>query len=196
MPNDRIRLIDLLSGGLGVTPGSPHARRRLGSAVVATTPWQLLNLVLRAADAGAHAGTVRAMRFWLLSGFRSFVRRSNDRRLERTVGSRAGLRALFAVVRASLPPERVEGFVGELCCELRAAGGELRIWTVDIGPERTVLRPGRGPDPRLTVKLSVVDFVRIAGGDLDAGQALLTGRLDLEGDFSAATQLGEILGRG
>lgn len=136
------------------------------------------------------------MRSWLLSGFRAFVRRSDDRRLERTVGSRAGLRALFAVLRALLSPERVEGFVGELCCELRAAGGELRVWTVDVGPERTAVRPGRGDDPRLTMKLSVADFVRLAGGDLDAGKALLTGRLDLEGDFSAATQLGEILGRG
>lgn len=172
MPNDRIRLIDLLSGGLGVTPGSPHA------------PW-----------GRAVRGYCRAMRSWLLPGFRAFVRRSDDRRLERTVGSRAGLRALFALLRSSLSPERTEGFVGALCCELRTAGGELRVWTVDIGAERTVVRPGRGDDPRLTVKLSVVDFLRIAGGDLDAGQALLEGRLDLAGDFSAATRLGEILGR-
>ncbi len=139
---------------------------------------------------------MRAMRLRLLHGFRAFVHRSDDRRLERTVGSRPGLRVLFAVLRASLSPERTDGFVGELCCELRAAGGELRVWTVEIGPERAIVRPGRGDDPQLTVKLSVVDFVRIAGGDLDAGRALLTGRLDLEGDFSAATRLGEILGRG
>ncbi len=135
------------------------------------------------------------MRLRLLHGFRAFVHRSDDRRLERTVGSRVGLRVLFAALRSSLSPDRTEGFVGELCCELRTAGGELRVWSIDIGPERAVVRPGRGDDPQLTVKLSVADFVRIAGGDLDAGEALLTGRLDLEGDFSVATRLGAILGR-
>ncbi len=138
---------------------------------------------------------MRAMRLRLLHEFRAFVHRSDDRRLERTVGSRLGLRVLFTVLRSGLSPARTEGFVGELCCELRTDGGALRVWTVDIGAEQTVVRRGRGDDPRLTVKLSVADFVRIAGGDLEAGRALLTGRLDLEGDFSAATELGALLGR-
>jgi putative sterol carrier protein len=50
-------------------------------------------------------------------------------------------------------------------------------------------------DPRLVVKLTVADFVRIAGGDLDAGKALLTGRMDLTGDFSLAARLGSMFGQ-
>ena len=35
----------------------------------------------------------------------------------------------------------------------------------------------------------------MAARDLDAGKALLTGRLDLEGDFSLAQRLGEMFGQ-
>ena len=70
----------------------------------------------------------------------------------------------------------------------------MRPWTLVITPDRAEARPGAGVSPRLTVRLSVADFVRIAGGDLDAGKALLTGRMDLEGDFSLAARLGEMFG--
>jgi putative sterol carrier protein len=43
--------------------------------------------------------------------------------------------------------------------------------------------------------LGVADFVRIAGRDLDPGKALLTGRLDLEGDLAVAARLGEMFGQ-
>lgn len=129
------------------------------------------------------------------AAFRTFVKRSDDRRLERTVGTNQGLRVLFGVMQSSYAPDQAAGFTGELCYELRTAGGELRLWTLVISPERVEARPGRGAEPRLVVKLTVADFVRIAGGDLDAGRALLTGRMDLEGDFSLAARLGSMFGQ-
>ena len=85
--------------------------------------------------------------------------------------------------------------------ELGAAGadcrsdGELVSWTVTLGPEGATVRPGAASAPALTLKLGVVDFVRLAGGDLDPGKALLTGRLDMEGDLAIAARLGEMFGR-
>ena len=35
----------------------------------------------------------------------------------------------------------------------------------------------------------------MAGNDLDPGKALLTGRMDLAGDFAVAQKLGEMFGR-
>ncbi len=129
------------------------------------------------------------------AAFAAWVKRSDDQRLERTVGSNRGLRVLFGVLQASLAPERAADFTGELCCELRTAAGDVRPWTLLIASGRVEARPGVGVDPRLTVKLSVADFVRIAAGELDAGSALMTGRMDLQGDFSLAMRLGELLGR-
>jgi alkanesulfonate monooxygenase SsuD/methylene tetrahydromethanopterin reductase-like flavin-dependent oxidoreductase (luciferase family) len=128
--------------------------------------------------------------------FRTFVRRSDDRRLERTVGTRQGLRVIFSAMQGQFVPSGAGGFTGDLLYELRGADGALLPWTVTITPDRAVARPGRPTAPRLTVKITVADFVRLAGGDLDAGRALLSGRMDLEGDFSLAARLGEMFGQG
>jgi putative sterol carrier protein len=127
--------------------------------------------------------------------FKAYVKRSDDRRLERTAGSRAGLRVLFAAMATQYVPERAAGFEGDIRYELRGADGSVRAWTVSITPERATARPGAAPDPKLVLKLSLADFLRIAGGDLDPGKALLTGRMDLQGDFSVALRLGEMFGQ-
>jgi len=45
------------------------------------------------------------------------------------------------------------------------------------------------------VRAGVADFIRIAAGEIDTGGALLDGRLDIEGDFDVAQQLGAMFGR-
>ncbi len=127
--------------------------------------------------------------------FRSFVRRADDRRLERTIGTAAGLRLIFSAMQRRFVPSRAGGFTGDVLCELRASEGGVLPWTVSISPGRAVARRGRPAEPQLTVRLTVADFVRLAARDLDAGQALLSGRLDLEGDFALATRLGGMFGR-
>jgi alkanesulfonate monooxygenase SsuD/methylene tetrahydromethanopterin reductase-like flavin-dependent oxidoreductase (luciferase family)/putative sterol carrier protein len=127
--------------------------------------------------------------------FRAFVRRSDDRRLERTAGSGTGLKVLFGAMAQAYQPDKAAGFSGDLQYDLRRANGELVSWTVTLGPERANARPGTASAPALTLRLGVVDFVRIAGGDLDPGKALLTGRMDLEGDLAIAMRLGEMFGQ-
>ncbi len=128
--------------------------------------------------------------------FRAVVRRSGDRRLERTAGSHPGLRLLFAAMARRFVPSAAGGFTGDLLIELRGSDGRVRAWTVTIAPDRAIARPGRPPAPALTVRLGVADVVRLAAGDLDPGSALLSGRMDLEGEFALASRLGEMFGRG
>jgi alkanesulfonate monooxygenase SsuD/methylene tetrahydromethanopterin reductase-like flavin-dependent oxidoreductase (luciferase family)/putative sterol carrier protein len=127
--------------------------------------------------------------------FRAFVRRSDDRRLERTAGSGTGLKVLFGAMAQAYEPDKAAGFNGDLQYDLRRSSGEVVSWTVSLGPERATVRPGTASDPALTLKLGVVDFVRMAGGDLEPGRALLTGRMDLEGDLAIAARLGEMFGQ-
>jgi alkanesulfonate monooxygenase SsuD/methylene tetrahydromethanopterin reductase-like flavin-dependent oxidoreductase (luciferase family)/putative sterol carrier protein len=127
--------------------------------------------------------------------FQAFVARSDDRRLERTAGSPRGLKLLFAAMAQAYVPEKAAGFSGELQYDLRRTDGRTAQWTVTLGPERATVRPGPASAPALTLRLAVADFVRIAGRDLDPGKALLTGRLDLEGDFAIAARLGEMFGQ-
>jgi putative sterol carrier protein len=127
--------------------------------------------------------------------FKAFVRRSDDRRLERTAGSGAGLKVLFGAMAQAYEPDKAGGFSGDLQYDLRRSDGELVSWTVTLGPDGASVRPGTASAPALTLKLGVVDFVRLAGGDLDPGKALLTGRMDLEGDLAIAARLGEMFGQ-
>jgi alkanesulfonate monooxygenase SsuD/methylene tetrahydromethanopterin reductase-like flavin-dependent oxidoreductase (luciferase family) len=127
--------------------------------------------------------------------FQAFVRRSDDRRLERTAGSDRGLRVLFAAMAQAYVPEAAGGFSGELQYRLTRSDGTVVDWTVALDGERAAVRPGPASAPALKLMLGVADFVRIAGRDLDPGKALLTGRLDLEGDLAVAARLGEMFGQ-
>jgi putative sterol carrier protein len=127
--------------------------------------------------------------------FQSFVRRSGDERLARTAGSAIGLKAIFAGMERQFVAERAAGFTGDIQYNLRAADGTLRSWAVTVDGERAIARPGASAAAKLTLTLSVADFVRIAGRDLDPIKAVLTGRLELAGDFSVAMRLGEMFGQ-
>jgi alkanesulfonate monooxygenase SsuD/methylene tetrahydromethanopterin reductase-like flavin-dependent oxidoreductase (luciferase family)/putative sterol carrier protein len=127
--------------------------------------------------------------------FQAFVRRSGDDRLERTAGSDRGLRVVFGAMAQAYKPDNGRGFAGELQYDLRRGDGRVAQWTVRVGPDAATVHPGPATAPALTLKLSVADFLRMAAQELDAGKALLTGRLDLEGDFSLAQRLGEMFGQ-
>src|SRR5215207_2391414 len=127
--------------------------------------------------------------------FQAFVRRADDRRLERTAGSDRGLKVIFAAMAQAYEPANAGGFTGELQYQLTRSDGRVVDWTVALDGERAVVRPGPASAPALKLKLAVADFVRIAGRDLDPGKALLTGRLDLEGDLAVAARLGEMFGQ-
>ncbi len=69
---------------------------------------------------------------------------------------------------------------------------ELAGHWYDTGPEAVLARVPEAV--ALVVRLGLADVVRAAAGDLDAGEALLTGRLDLEGDAAVAMRLGAMFG--
>jgi alkanesulfonate monooxygenase SsuD/methylene tetrahydromethanopterin reductase-like flavin-dependent oxidoreductase (luciferase family)/putative sterol carrier protein len=159
-----------------------------------------------APPAGAVAATRRAPQATFASlrrtletrgeqAFQAFVHRSGDERLERTAGSGAGLKVIFAGMERQFVPANARGFTGDIQYNLRPADGEQRSWTVTIDGDHATARPGAAAKPRLTITLSVADFVRIAGGDLDPVKAVLTGRLELAGDFAVAMRLGEMFGQ-
>src|SRR5829696_261279 len=126
--------------------------------------------------------------------FSSWVRRSDDKTLERTVGSDAGLRMVFTGMARRFRPDKAAGFEGEIVYELKTDGTK-KPWTVDIRAGKATARPGPGRDPKLTVALATPDFVRLIARAADPGKLLMTGRLYMEGDFQVAAKLGEMFGQ-
>jgi putative sterol carrier protein len=49
-------------------------------------------------------------------------------------------------------------------------------------------------DARVTIGLSVPDFLRLVAGDLDATQAFMAGKLKIKGDMMFATQVPQMFG--
>jgi putative sterol carrier protein len=134
-------------------------------------------------------------RSWARHAFQAVVRRASDGRLERIAGSRPALTLIFGAMTRAYEPDKAHGFAGELEFDLRRARGRVGHWTVRIDPRSATARAGRAAAPALTLEMTVADFLRIAAGELDPGRALLSGRLDLAGDFSLAQRLGEMFGR-
>ena len=126
--------------------------------------------------------------------FGAFVKRSGDRRLERIVGSEPGLRMIFTGMAQRFRPDRAQGFSGDVLYELRGADGKTKRWTIEVRGDRARARSGGASDPKLTLRLGLADWVRIAARDMDPGKALLTGRMELAGDFTLAMRLGEMFG--
>jgi putative sterol carrier protein len=126
--------------------------------------------------------------------FRAAVHRSSDRGLERTIGSTPGLRVLFTGMTRRFVPKKAAGFAGEVQYDLRLQDGRVRSWTVAIDGERARARPGAAAAPRVTLRLALADFIRIAARDLDPVRAALAGKLEIRGDTVIAMRLGEMFG--
>jgi putative sterol carrier protein len=124
------------------------------------------------------------------------VASSDDVQLERRFGSRVGQRAMFAGMARSFVPSASEGFSGELEYELTRPATEADPvrWTLEISGGRAVARPGTARSPRLTVRMELADFMRVATGAADAVVLVLSGRASIRGDFGLAARLPEMFG--
>jgi alkanesulfonate monooxygenase SsuD/methylene tetrahydromethanopterin reductase-like flavin-dependent oxidoreductase (luciferase family) len=160
------------AGGGGQAPAAPAE---------SPAPGRLAAARGRLSDRGEHAVA-------------AWVRRADDRRLERVVGAGPALRLVFGEMARRFQPERANGFTGDIVYELRTREGRTRPWTISVADGRASARPGAVADPRLRVVVGVADFARIATRELEPGAALLTGRLDFHGDFAVAARLGEMFG--
>ncbi|WP_354697894.1 Alkanesulfonate monooxygenase [Paraconexibacter sp. AEG42_29] len=126
---------------------------------------------------------------------RRAVARADDRWLERTLGSARGLKLIFGAMAKRFVPAAAQGFVGTIAYELRDQAGVVQTWSVRVTPTAATATPGPAPDPALTIQMGLADFLRLAVGELDPGALLLSGRMDLRGDFGLATRLGAMFGQ-
>ena len=100
---------------------------------------------------------------------------------------------IFGGMAQRFRPERAGGFEGEIQYELRGAEG-VHAWVVLVEGESASVRPGRAAAPALTIRAGLADFARLATRELDPGKAMMSGRLELDGDFEVAAKLSEMFG--
>jgi alkanesulfonate monooxygenase SsuD/methylene tetrahydromethanopterin reductase-like flavin-dependent oxidoreductase (luciferase family)/putative sterol carrier protein len=127
------------------------------------------------------------------AAFAALVRGRSDAQIERTIGSKAGLRLMFKTMERSYLPEKAGGFEGDVLYELETSRG-TKSWTVHVDSERAVAEPRRADEPDVTMRVRLPVFVRIGAGELNPARALLEGELRISGNFEVAGRLGEMFG--
>jgi len=125
-----------------------------------------------------------------------FVKGAGDAQLERWFGSAPVQRALFGAMARAFDADAAGGFEGRIVYELTrpASGGEPLSWTIDVTADRASARRGPAPGAKLTFRLQLADFIRIAAGTLDPVVPVLQGRASLQGDLGLAARVPQMFG--
>ena len=127
-------------------------------------------------------------------GFGRLVGDASPERLKQLMHSPARkplLDAIFWQMPKQLDERQAQGVTTSIRWSLtgRTDGGtDTYQLELDDGQAR-VIRGDEGPDPRLTVTLDAVDFLRLISGNLDPMQAYFKGQIALAGDIMVAAKL-------
>jgi hypothetical protein len=140
-----------------------------------------------AADAPTHVA----------DGFGRLVRDAPPERLEQLMRSPARKPILDGIFWQLPKQINTEGAVGMRCsirwCITGRADGGVDVYQLELDDGRAwIVRGAGGPDPRLTITMDAVEFLRLASGNSDAMQAYFKGRIQMTGDIMVAAKLAQL----
>ncbi len=119
------------------------------------------------------------------------VKGLSDEELQKQVselGEDEVLKNIFAGMQDAFQPEKAQGVNSTLQYDVDTSGG-TKQWTVKIENGTCTTSEGPAPDPRLTLKVGLVDFIRLIFGQADGTQLFMSGKLKLQGDMMFAMQM-------
>jgi putative sterol carrier protein len=133
----------------------------------------------------------------IADGFGKIVRDASPERLEQIMRSparRALLDGIFWQMPKQLDSKQAAGVTTSIrwCITGRSDEGvDTYLLQVQSGGARTS-RGTDGPDPRLTITMDGVEFLRLISGNSDPMSAYFKGRIQLAGDIMVAAQLAQM----
>ena len=119
------------------------------------------------------------------------VKGLSDEELQKQVadlGEDEVLKNIFAGMQDAFLPEKAKGVSSTIQYDVDTSDG-TKQWSVKIEDGACVTSEGPAPDPRLTLKLGLVDFIRLILGQADGTQLFMSGKLKLQGDMMFAMQM-------
>jgi hypothetical protein len=133
----------------------------------------------------------------LADGFGRLVRSTPPDRLEQVMQS-AARKPLLDGIFWQMPRQVDSAAAVDLqtsirwCITGRADGG-VDAYQLELqGGQTKVIRGDGGPDPRLTITMDGVEFLRLVSGNSDPMQAYFKGRIQLAGDIMVAARLAQL----
>ncbi len=130
-------------------------------------------------------------------GFGRLVRDATPERIEQVMRSPARkpiLDGIFWQMPRQLDSKQAAGVTSSIrwCITGRADGG-VDTYQLELEDGRCrVIRGSGGPDPRLTLTIAGVEFLRLVSGNSDPMQAYFKGRIQLAGDIMVAAKLASL----
>jgi putative sterol carrier protein len=123
------------------------------------------------------------------------VKGKSDEEIMQFVGNMGGAEALLDITfegqKAALNPEKAQDCV--IGYEL-TEGGNTYSYAVTIKDKQASYERRDPSDARVTLGLSVPDYLRLIAGELDGMQAFMQGKLKLKGDMMFAQQVPQMFG--
>jgi alkyl sulfatase BDS1-like metallo-beta-lactamase superfamily hydrolase len=133
----------------------------------------------------------------LADGFGRVVRDAPPERLEQLMRSparKAILDGIFWQMPKQLDPKQAIGVTSSIRWRITGRpndGVDTYQLEVKDGGCR-VIKGADGPDPRLTITMDGVEFLRLVSGNLDPMQAYFKGQIQLAGDIMVAAKLASL----
>ena len=106
----------------------------------------------------------------------------------RNLGTDEVLKNIFSGMQDAFKPEKAQGVNATLQYDIETDEG-TKQWSVKIADGTCTTAEGPAEDPRLTLKVALVDFVRLIFQQADGTQLFMSGKLKLQGDMMFAMQM-------
>ena len=98
------------------------------------------------------------------------------------------LKQIFEGMQEAFVPAKAAGVNSTIQYDIDTNEG-TKTWAVAIADGSCKVSEGAATDPRLTLKLALVDFVRLIFNQADGTQLFMTGKMKLQGDMMFAMQM-------
>jgi putative sterol carrier protein len=123
--------------------------------------------------------------------FAEIVKGLSDEELAESVknlGIDETLKNIFDGMQDAFVPEKAAGVTSTLQYSIQTEQGP-KEWKVEIADGKCTTSEGAADDPRLTLEVALVDFIRLIMGQAQGQQLFMSGKLKLKGDMMFAMQM-------
>ncbi len=106
----------------------------------------------------------------------------------RNLGTDEVLKNIFTGMQDAFRPEKAQGVDATIQYDIETDDG-TKTWVARIADGSCTTSEGPADDPRLTLTIDLVDFVRLIFQQADGTQLFMSGKLKLQGDMMFAMQM-------
>ena len=87
-------------------------------------------------------------------------------------------------------PEKLKGL--DVTLQFEISGEQGGEWALTIKNQKAELSEGRIENPKITLKMKDVDYVKLVNNELSGQKAFMSGKLKFKGDMNAGMKLQKI----